>query len=135
MKVHTSDDTNLTTLVHTVSFYRKQQNGEVNYTPIKKMLRTPKQGNEYCSTTDDDSEMEDQEEARKDKIKKLLDESMKQQQIISQTSRALNLCAATVEFSGSIEAVESERHLLVASESPDIYFMSLIFYYNLLIFF
>lgn len=52
-----------------------------------------------------------------EKIKKLLDEVCKQQTVISQTSQALNLCAATIEFSGSTESVEGERHLLVASKS------------------
>lgn len=52
----------------------------------------------------------------KEKIEKLLVEVGKQQQIITQTSQALNLCAATVEFSGSTESVEGERHLLVASK-------------------
>lgn len=51
-----------------------------------------------------------------EKIKKLLDEVCKQQTVIAQTSQALNLCAATIEFSGSTESVEGERHLLVASK-------------------
>ncbi|XP_029408021.2 anillin isoform X4 [Bactrocera dorsalis] len=50
-----------------------------------------------------------------EKIKKLLDEVCKQQTVIAQTSQALNLCAATIEFSGSTESVEGERHLLVAT--------------------
>lgn len=60
----------------------------------------------------------DQENAylAQEKIKKLLDEVCKQQQVIAQTSQALNLCAATIEFSGSTESVEGERHLLVASK-------------------
>lgn len=51
-----------------------------------------------------------------DKIKRLLEEVCKQQTVISQASQALNLCNATVEFSGSREQVEGERLLLVASE-------------------
>jgi actin-binding protein anillin len=51
-----------------------------------------------------------------DKVRKLLIEVEKQQTIISQTSQALNLCAATIEFSGSTESVEAERLLLIASE-------------------
>lgn len=51
-----------------------------------------------------------------DKVKRMLEEIRKQEQIMSQTSQALNLCAVTVEFSGSTEAVEGERHLLVACE-------------------
>lgn len=65
--------------------------------------------------TQSDSEADDANLVQ-DKIKKLLDEVCKQQQVIAQTSQALNLCAATVEFSGSTESVEGERHLLVASK-------------------
>lgn len=59
--------------------------------------------------------VQDDPAATQRKIKQLLDEVCKQQQIIGQTSQALNLCASTVEFSGSIESVEGERHLLVAT--------------------
>lgn len=48
-------------------------------------------------------------------MKRLLDEVCKQQTIISQASQALNLCTSTVEFNGSMEQVEGERLLLVAS--------------------
>lgn len=44
-----------------------------------------------------------------------MDEVCKQQTIIGQASQALNLCHATVEFTGSREQVEGERLLLVAS--------------------
>lgn len=50
-----------------------------------------------------------------EKVKRLLDEVCKQQTIISQASQALNLCTSTVEFNGSMEQVEGERLLLVAS--------------------
>lgn len=50
-----------------------------------------------------------------DKLKQLLNDIHKQEQIIKQTSQALNYCAQTFEFSGSTESVESERHLLLAS--------------------
>lgn len=58
-----------------------------------------------------------------DKVKRMLEEIRKQEQIMSQTSQALNLCAVTVEFSGSTEAVEGERHLLVACK---LYFLILL---------
>lgn len=62
-----------------------------------------------------DSEAEESNQVQ-NKIKRLLEEVCKQQQVIAQTSQALNLCAATIEFSGSTESVEGERHLLVASK-------------------
>lgn len=101
------------TLVHTVSFYRRQQSASANNTPVKKIV--------HKSEDDDDSPAHDMIANRKareecqDKIQRLLEEVMRQQEIIKQTSQALNLCASTVEFSGSSESVEGERHLLVAS--------------------
>lgn len=123
LKINPSDDNNMVTLVHTVSFYRRQQ-GSNNPTPVKKILRTPVRarpsvdsiaedsddGNSSSTVTDNENDFLVQE-----KVKKLLDEVCKQQTIISQTSQALNLCAATIEFSGSTESVEGERHLLVAT--------------------
>ncbi|CRK98137.1 CLUMA_CG011505, isoform A [Clunio marinus] len=101
------------TLVHTVSFYRKQQSASAGNTPVRKIVHKPEEkfvSNEACtsyrSKSNEECDM---------KIQKLLDEVMRQQTIISQTSQALNLCASTVEFSGSTEAVEGERHLLVAT--------------------
>lgn len=78
--------------------------------------------------TQSDSEIDDANLVQ-DKIKKLLEEVCKQQQVIAQTSQALNLCAATIEFSGSTESVEGERHLLVASMKK-ITFKNRIYKYN-----
>lgn len=55
-------------------------------------------------------------EAVERKIKEMKEEVHKQQNIISQTSQALNLCSSTPEFSGSTEQVEAERVLLLASK-------------------
>lgn len=123
LAIHPSDDNNMVTLVHTVSFYRKQQSAiSANNTPVKKVQR-PISSVEYTSTSTelDDSSVDIEERNNEDvmkvqeKVKKLIDEVSKQQNVISQTSQALNLCAATIEFSGSTEAVEGERHLLVAT--------------------
>lgn len=101
-----------TTLVHTVSFYRRQQSTSASNTPVKKVVH---------KSESDDGPAENLITNRKareecyNKIQRLLEEVMRQQTIISQTSQALNLCASTVEFSGSTEAVEGERHLLVAT--------------------
>lgn len=137
LTVNQSEDENMVTLVHTVSFYRRQQNSN-NSTPIRKICRG--QQNQYSGgennvhqqnqqshhqtdtegySEDDESNAEsdvpDDSYLVQDKIKKLLDEVCKQQQVIGQTSQALNLCASTIEFSGSTESVEGERHLLVAT--------------------
>ncbi|XP_017078605.1 anillin isoform X2 [Drosophila eugracilis] len=145
------DNDNLVTLVHTVSFYRRQQsaNGS-NSTPVRKICReqqvmrsalagdchakhrleydSPQQSENLgaVSSAMDDQNDEDDDEFQnareineaaqaQDKIKKLLSEVCKQQQVIGQASQALNLCAATVEFSGSTESVEGERYLLLAT--------------------
>ncbi|XP_060652366.1 LOW QUALITY PROTEIN: anillin [Drosophila nasuta] len=141
------DNDNLVTLVHTVSFYRKQQSANSsNSTPMRKICReqqvvrsalaadchakhkleydSPQHGeaaaiaNDYGSEEDEElqSARELNEAAQaQEKIKKLLSEVCKQQQVIGQASQALNLCAATVEFSGSTESVEGERYLLLAT--------------------
>ncbi|ALC42031.1 scra [Drosophila busckii] len=140
------DKDNLVTLVHTVSFYRRQQSANSsNSTPVRKICReqqvmrsalasdchakhkleydSPMAGAAAESTDDYSDEDADMQQAREtneaakvqEKIKKLLDEVCKQQQVIAQASQALNLCAATVEFSGSTESVEGERYLLLAT--------------------
>ncbi|KAL9921518.1 anillin, actin binding protein isoform 3-T3 [Glossina fuscipes fuscipes] len=120
------ENDNMVTLVHTVSFYRREQNSASSTsTPIRKICREQQvpqfhnfhsEDSEYTDgdLTQSDEEMDDTHLVQ-EKIEKLLDEVCKQQQVIAQASQALNLCAATVEFSGSTESVEGERHLLVAT--------------------
>ncbi|XP_054738655.1 anillin isoform X2 [Anastrepha obliqua] len=153
LSINRGNDDNMVTLVHTVSFYRRQQSdNSASSTPVRKVSREqqelrsdiisatgaamqinyPKQQEtteqnikhdetyvvEECGEEDDNSSEQtesDDSHLVEEKIKKLLDEVCKQQTIISQTSQALNLCAATIEFSGSTESVEGERHLLVAT--------------------
>ncbi|XP_055691405.1 anillin-like isoform X2 [Lutzomyia longipalpis] len=102
-------------LLHSVSFYRKQQKGsQMN----QQKATTSKYQDSFpplLEMNGQQSQFDENEKLMQEKIKKLKGEIHKEQQIISQTSRALNLCAATVEFSGSTEAVEGERHLLVAT--------------------
>ncbi|XP_022223661.2 anillin isoform X2 [Drosophila obscura] len=146
------DNDNLVTLVHTVSFYRRQQSANSSSsTPVRKICReqqvmrsalagdchakhkleydSPQHGDMVDAvagaimdehTDDDDEELQNVRDSNdatqaQDKIKKLLSEVCKQQQVIGQASQALNLCAATVEFSGSTESVEGERYLLLAT--------------------
>jgi actin-binding protein anillin len=101
-------------LVHTVSFYRRQQSASANNTPVKKVVHKNAEEEREERTSNVQVSRKAREECD-NKIKRLLDEVMRQQTIISQTSQALNLCASTIEFSGSTEAVEGERHLLVAT--------------------
>lgn len=112
-----SDDGKVT-LVHTVSFYRRQQSQSANNTPVRKVIRKNLDASEAGPSNNPGNSAQDRKlkEMVDEKIKKLLSEVCKQQTVISQTSQALNLCASTVEFSGSTEAVEGERHLLVASK-------------------
>ncbi|KAJ6649350.1 Anillin [Pseudolycoriella hygida] len=107
--VNPSEDNNVVTLTHTVSFYRRQQSQN---TPAKKL-----------AYSDDDEESSEASDAPvtdhlfDERLKQLLNEIHKQEQIIKQTSQALNYCAQTFEFSGSAESVESERHLLLATKT------------------
>ncbi|XP_053680596.1 anillin [Anopheles nili] len=142
LQVKPTDDDNMVTLVHTVSFYRRQQQHQNALTP-RKVPRTPVTTKATASSSvgtgrvdftaangsdeeDDDEEVSSTAESTstgteegeflvQEKVKKLLDEVCKQQTIIAQASQALNLCAATIEFSGSTESAEGERHLLVAT--------------------
>ncbi|XP_052872956.1 anillin-like [Anopheles cruzii] len=142
LQVKPSGDDSMVTLVHTVSFYRRQQQQQSALTP-RKVPRTPVgpkvlasgglQADAVDSNTADSDNSEDEsissaaeststsgttEESAflvQEKVKKLLDEVCKQQTVIAQASQALNLCAATIEFSGSTESAEGERHLLVAT--------------------
>ncbi|XP_050093361.1 anillin isoform X2 [Anopheles aquasalis] len=149
LQVKPSGDDNIVTLVHTVSFYRRQQQQNASAVTPRRVPRTPMGGVggskqqhgrddeagqprvDSTSRDDDDSgeesvsstveststsgTTEEGEFLVQEKIKKLLDEVCKQQTIIAQASQALNLCAATIEFSGSTESAEGERHLLVAT--------------------
>ncbi|XP_036332653.1 anillin [Rhagoletis pomonella] len=153
LSINRDNDDKMVTLVHTVSFYRRQQSdNSASSTPVRKVCReqqvlrsdignatraamqfdSPKQqeinfqkskhdetyvveeGEEEEGSPFEESDADD-DNVVQEKIKKLLDEVCKQQTVIAQTSQALNLCAATVEFSGSTESVEGERHLLVAT--------------------
>ncbi|XP_043277611.1 anillin isoform X2 [Venturia canescens] len=99
-------------LMHSVSFYRKQQS-QTPKTPIRHVTRVNEMDSDRTSGTNSDERTEST--LVQEKIKRLMDEVCKQQTIIGQASQALNLCHATVEFTGSREQVEGERLLLVAT--------------------
>ncbi|XP_046586323.1 anillin isoform X5 [Neodiprion lecontei] len=100
-------------LMHSVSFYRRQQS-QTPKTPVRHVTRIPEP---ELTTTTSSSQFDERDEyvLVQEKVKHLLEEVCKQQTVISQASQALNLCNATVEFSGSREQVEGERLLLVAT--------------------
>ncbi|XP_035229899.1 anillin-like isoform X2 [Stegodyphus dumicola] len=95
-------------LLYTVSFYRKQKQ-EARSTPVRTIVRREKIPSPPVEDTD-------QTELIQERIKALQEEILRQQTVISQTSQALNLCHATAEFSGSVEQVEGERLLLIATQ-------------------
>ncbi|XP_015592644.1 anillin isoform X2 [Cephus cinctus] len=103
---------NCVPLMHSVSFYRRQQS-QTSRTPVRTVSRTIEEPQSSTSSTGSNAD----EEAIlvQEKMKQLLEEVCKQQTIIGQASQALNLCSATVEFSGSQEQVEGERLLLLAT--------------------
>ncbi|XP_054275787.1 anillin-like isoform X3 [Macrosteles quadrilineatus] len=104
-------------LLHTVSFYRKQQNMTLKPpSPTRQVRIDP---SEY--STDDSIERMEEELDRElklveQKIAVLQQEVIKQQSYISQASQALNLCYSTIEFSGSTEQLEAEKLLLLATQ-------------------
>ncbi|KAL0276644.1 UNVERIFIED_CONTAM: hypothetical protein PYX00_004173 [Menopon gallinae] len=97
-------------LVHTVSFYRKQQQSSLNNPTANSFKSIRREENVV-----EDIPVEEEGVLVENKIQELLQEINKQQTIISQASQALNLCLSTVEFSNSGEQVESERLLLLAN--------------------
>ncbi|XP_034176641.2 anillin-like isoform X1 [Osmia lignaria lignaria] len=105
------DGDNCVPLLHTVSFYRRQQS-QTPKTPVRIISRT-----QEVDTPPNVTQLDVKNEAVlvQEKVKRLLDEVCKQQTIIGQASQALNLCTSTVEFNDSREQVEGERLLLVAT--------------------
>ncbi|XP_041975436.1 anillin-like isoform X2 [Aricia agestis] len=95
-------------LVHSVSFYRRMQANSTPSTPVRTIRHASP---EHEATP---SEPPAAVTVRQ-RIKELQAEINKQNTVISQASQALNLCAATVEFSGSTEQAEGERLLLLAT--------------------
>ncbi|XP_076221746.1 anillin isoform X3 [Nomia melanderi] len=106
------DGDNCMPLMHSVSFYRRQQS-QTPKTPVRIISRT-QESPEIVSNI---GQIDSKNEAIlvQEKVKRLLDEVCKQQTIIGQASQALNLCTSTVEFNDSREQVEGERLLLVAT--------------------
>ncbi|CAH2097613.1 unnamed protein product [Euphydryas editha] len=97
-------------LVHSVSFYRRMQASSTPTTPMR-VIRHASPEREIPPTPEPVASVT----TVRQRIKELQNEISKQQTIISQASQALNLCAATVEFSGSTEQAEGERLLLLAT--------------------
>ncbi|KAF2896612.1 hypothetical protein ILUMI_09555 [Ignelater luminosus] len=106
------DGDNVLPLTHTISFYRKQQM-QGSKTPVRQIIRQPSIEESSESVTSSSS-FEEENEVQK-KIQNLMEDMTRQQTIISQSSRALNLCYATPEFTGSTEQVEAEKLLLLAT--------------------
>nr|XP_049701389.1 anillin isoform X1 [Helicoverpa armigera] len=99
-------------LVHSVSFYRRMQNASSAPSTPMRIIRHTSPEREPPATPDEPAASVT---TVRERIKELQAEITKQQTVISQASQALNLCAATIEFSGSTEQAEGERLLLLAS--------------------
>ncbi|XP_037874043.1 anillin isoform X3 [Bombyx mori] len=99
-------------LVHSVSFYRRMQNSSSTPSTPLRVIRhaSPERGVPPSSPEEPAAAV-----TVRQRIKELQNEITKQQTVISQASQALNLCAATIEFSGSTEQAEGERLLLLAT--------------------
>ncbi|XP_026750357.2 anillin isoform X2 [Galleria mellonella] len=98
-------------LVHSVSFYRRMQSATSTPTTPLRIIRHQSPERDITATPDPTANVT----TVRQRIKELQNEITKQQTIISQASQALNLCAATIEFSGSTEQAEGERLLLLAT--------------------
>ncbi|XP_049818480.1 anillin-like [Aethina tumida] len=93
-------------LKHTVSLYRKQQAQMTK--PLVKQTRQPWRHQVSIDNGDESADLVK-------KAQELNEEVNRQQTIIAQTSQALDLCTSTPEFVGSLEQVEAEKVLLVAT--------------------
>lgn len=88
------------TLIHTVSFYRKQKPA----TPYQKIIRS-------SITIFEEGEPESNpQENIQNEIRKLHEEAEEQRQRMEQASKALNYCVIQNEFEGSSERVRLGRH-------------------------
>ncbi|XP_023942640.2 anillin isoform X3 [Bicyclus anynana] len=97
-------------LVHSVSFYRRMQACGTPSTPLR-VVKHASPEREIPPTPEPVAAVT----TVRQRIKELQNEISKQQTVISQASQALNLCASTIEFSGSTEQAEGERLLLLAT--------------------
>ncbi len=100
------------TLLHTVSFYRRQRPAVGTTTPHQKIVRKaapmaiPEESVGGAGPSREDIQH---------RIRKLQEESEEQRQRMEQASKALNFCVSQGEFEGSSERVEGERLLLEAT--------------------
>ncbi len=104
------------TLMHTVSFYRKQKPAS-NVTQLGKIVRNNAVAITLDEVEPEESESDSEEKIRADiasKINKLQEEVDEQMQRRAQASKALGICEGQNEFEGSYERVEFERLLLEA---------------------
>ncbi|KAJ8680371.1 hypothetical protein QAD02_016158 [Eretmocerus hayati] len=98
-------------LLHSVSTYRRQQ----SQTP-KSSARLVSRMPENIDSNSDEASGDREAALIQEKVKRLLDEVQKQQTTMGEASKAVNICDASFEFSGSRAKVDGERALLVASE-------------------
>lgn len=98
-----------TTPMRTLSMYRREQKLQTKTTPSTPSIiyTTPKF---MLKEEEEDSEKIENE------IRKLETEVMQHKNVISQANQALILCLESPEFRGSLEQVEAEKHLLIASK-------------------
>ena len=100
------------TLMHTVSFYRKQK-PIGNVTQLGKITRSHAIEEDVETEEEPEAETDDKIRAEiADKINKLQEEVDEQMQRRAQASKALGVCEGQNEFEGSYERVEFERLLL-----------------------
>jgi len=106
-------------LMHSVSFYRRQKPQEVRVTPVKPVVRNREVGSSSGARPPappaGPGTSSGLAAGTQERINQLQKETLQQQTVMSQASQALNLCNATIEFTGSAEMVEAERLLLVAT--------------------
>ncbi|XP_076045559.1 uncharacterized protein LOC143027828 isoform X3 [Oratosquilla oratoria] len=95
-------------LIHSVSMYRKQKPEQITYTPVRQVKR---------QDVDSPGEALDSPSiAISARIKELQDEVCAQQNVISQASGAISVVSLRPELKGSTQHVEAERLLLISCQ-------------------
>lgn len=103
---------NSNTPLRTISFYRREQIKSYQNSPSPAIVFGVPQSHQPAD--EDKNKIKMIIDVEK-KIKALRDEGQAQMTIIQQASKALSLCLEKNEFSGSVEQIEAERLLLLAS--------------------
>ncbi|XP_033113114.1 anillin-like isoform X2 [Anneissia japonica] len=105
-------------LTYSVSTYRNQRKKAITLPPVARtvVIRSPETIEEEVEEEEQPTTPKVKHLSVREKVKALNEEVSAQQSIIQQTSQALNLINAKPDYKGTMEEVEAERLLLIATQ-------------------